>query len=190
MRRVTHVRRHIRTRPGRRLVLTAGFALALALTGCSTTDGSGGDGAREVTVGHLTVTVPAGWSEEEPDGTWDRKFAGDGVELQIAGTFSEDPTASAARARLDLPATVELPGYESRGIHEPPVEVAGADTSLRTDFTYEDEGTTKEGAWVIAGQWPYPSTAAIALSGESLDVPEVESVIESLTFTKTSGEQP
>lgn len=160
--------------------------LVLALAGCSGSDAGGG--AREVTVGHLTVTVPAGWTEQDVSGKWDRKFVGDGLELQISGTFSEDPTASAARGRLDLPATLGLPGYQSKGLHQPDVEVEGADTSLRADFIYTDDGAPMEGAWVIAGQWPYPSTAAIALTGVSLEGDVVRSIIESLEFEKTRGE--
>ena len=170
----------------RGMVLTA--ALALVLSGCSTSEGSGGTG--EVTVGHLTVTVPDGWQEKPAKGQWDRKFVGDDLELQISGTFTDDPTASAAHAQLDLPAMLELPGYDPQGVHEPDVSVAGADTSGRWDFTYTDDGKPMEGTWVIAAQWPYPSTAAISLSGPSLDSPEVESIIDSLEFEKTAGEEP
>ena len=165
---------------GRRELLTAGAVLAL--TACS--DGSDQD----VTVGHLTVTVPKGWVEKKATGKWDKKFVGDGLELQISGTFSDDPTASAAHGRLDLPAMLELPDYDSKGVHEPDVEVEGADTSMRADFTYTDDGAPKEGCWVIAGQWPYPSTAAIALSGKSLDRKVVTAIIDSLHFEKTAGE--
>lgn len=173
--------------PRRRDVMVSGLVLAVA--GCSGSDEAGG-GDREVTVGHLTVTVPAGWTEQDARGTWDRGFAGDGLELQISGTLSEDPTASAAYSRLDLPATMELPGYRSGGVHQPDVEVEGADTSMRADFTYMVEGAQREGAWVIAGQWPHPSTAAIALTGESLESDVVQSIIDSLRFTRTQGGKP
>jgi len=156
---------------------------ALALTACS----DGGSG-QKVTVGHLTVTVPKGWTEKKASGKWDKTFVGDGLELRISGTFSDDPTASAAYGRLDLPATLGLKDYQSEGVHQPDVEVEGADTSMRSDFTYTDAGTPKEGCWVIAGQWPHPSTAAIALSGKSLDNEVVTSIIESLRFEKTTGE--
>lgn len=174
--------------PRRRDVMVAGLVLAMA--GCSGSDDPGG-GDREVTVGHLTVTVPAGWTEQDARGEWDRRFAGDGLELQISGTFSDDPTASAAFPRLDLPATLELPGYEDKGVHEPDIEIEGADSSMRRDFTYTDGGESMEGTWVIAGQWPYPSTAAIALTGASLEPEDVDPIINTLRFTKTqtSGEE-
>lgn len=167
-------------------MITVGIALALA--GCST---GGSEGAHEVTVGHLTVEVPAGWTEGKASGQWDKKFVGDGYEMQIAGTFSDDPTASAAFTRLDLPATVELPGYEDKGVHEPDIEIEGADTSMRRDFSYTDDGEAMQGTWVIGGQWPYPSTAVIALTGASIEREVVESIIDSLRFTKTqtSGEE-
>lgn len=111
--------------------------------------------------------------------------------MQISGTFSDDPTASAAFTRLDLPAMVELPGYEDKGVHEPDIEIEGADTSMRRDFGYTDDGEAMEGTWVIAGQWPYPSTAAIALTGASLEPEVMDPIIDSLRFTKsrTSGEE-
>lgn len=139
-------------------------------------------------MGHLTVTVPKGWTEKKATGKWDKKFVGDGLELQISGTFSDDPTAAGAYGRLDLPATLGLQDYQSKGVHQPDVEVKGADTSMRGDFTYTDDGAAKEGCWVIAGQWPHPSTAVIALSGKSLDRKVVTSIIESLQFEKTTGE--
>lgn len=174
-------------RPRRRAVLAA--VGLMVLTACSgPSDAGGGD---TVTVGHLTVTVPSGWTEGEASGPWDQKFAGDGYELQISGTFSDDPTASAAFPRLDLPATLELPGYQDQGVHEPDIEIPGADSSMRRDFTYTDGSTTMEGTWVIAGQWPYPSTAAISLTGASLEPEVVDPILDSLRFTKTqtSGEE-
>lgn len=176
-------------RPRRRVVLASGVVLALAA--CSGAGDAGGTDTVTVTVGHLTVTVPPGWTEGEASGPWDKKFVGDGYELQIAGTFSDDPTASAAFPRLDLPATLELPGYEDEGVYEPDVEIEGADSSMRRDFTYTDGGEAMEGTWVIAGQWPYPSTAAIALTGASLEPEVVDPVIDTLEFTKTqtSGEE-
>lgn len=168
----------------RRHLLMAGALLALA--GCSGSDAPAG--AQEVTVGHLSVTVPEGWTEEPAKDPWDTKFVGDGYELQIAGTFSDDPSAVAAYPRLDLPAMLKLPDYESKGVHKPPVTVEGSDSSTRRDFTYTDDGTAMEGMWVIAGQWPYPSTAAIALSGRSLEDEVVEPLVESLRFDKTLGD--
>lgn len=164
--------------PGRRTVLVA--AMVVALAGCT---GQGAGGEQEVTVGHLSMTVPDGWTKEPASGKWDQKFVGDGIELQVSGTFSEDPNASTAFSRLDLPATTQLSDYSQTKALEN-AEVEGADSSVRADFTYTEEGTGMEGIWIIAGQWPHPSTAAIALSGESLDSPAVESILDSLEFTK------
>ena len=162
-----------RVNPRRRTVIVA--AVALLAAGCQ----GQGDG-EETTVGHLTLSVPEGWTEESASGKWDKKFVGDGIELQVSGTFSEDPIASTAFSRLDVQATTQLSDYQQTKALENP-EVKGADS------TYTEEEEQMEGIWILAGQWPYPSTAAIALSGESLDSAEVESIIDSLEFTTKEG---
>lgn len=166
-----------------RVVLAIGSILGLtAISGCSSTP----QGWSEVTVGHLTLERPSAWTEAPPTGEkWDKKFTGDSIELQVSGLFSEDPTASAAVSRLDLPAMVGLEGYDAGATVK--AEVPGADTAVRTDFTYTDKGVARKGIWVIAGQWPYPETSAIAITGANLDDEKVKHVIESLTFTKKQG---
>ncbi|MBR7742650.1 hypothetical protein KC207_05030 [Phycicoccus sp. BSK3Z-2] len=161
--------------------LLAGLGLAVT-TGCS----GGTAGYSEVEVGHLTLERPESWSEEPATGElWTQRYVGDGMELQVSGEFSTDPTASAAYSRLDLPATVQLEGYEGSGVDNATVE--GADTAVRSDFTYTEDGTPHQGVWVIAGQWPSPSTAAIAITGETLDATVVDQIIASLRFSRTGG---
>lgn len=167
--------------PSRRTALVS--VLVATLAGCT---GSGAGDGEEVTVGQLSLTVPEGWSEESASGKWDQKFVGDGIELQVSGSFSKDPNASTAFSRLDLPATTQLSDYSQTKALES-AEVEGADSSVRADFTYTEQGSRMEGIWVIAGQWPYPSTAAIALTGESLDSTEVKAVLDSMEFTKQEG---
>lgn len=153
----------------------------LVLSGCS----QGPDGGREVEVGHLTLSVPQGWTEEPASGQFDKKWVGDEVELQVSGSFSTDPTASAAYGRLDLPATLQLDGYRGQGAKKH--EVPGADTAVRADFTYDEAGEPRSGTWIVAGQWPYPSTAVVTLTGADLDTEDVRGVIDSLHFDKTTG---
>ena len=59
------------------------------------------------------------------DGPWTHRFVGDGMEMQVAGAFSDDETASFALSKLDLPAMVELDGYVGGGATA--IEVEGAD---------------------------------------------------------------
>ena len=40
---------------------------------------------------------------------------------------------------------------------------------MRSDFTYTDAGTPRHGIWIIAGQYPFPRTSAVAITGERLD---------------------
>lgn len=166
----------------RRALLALACATALTGTGCSGTDA----GWTAVEVGHLRVEHPSDWTEQPPTGTvFTKKFVGDGMEIQVSGLFSEDPTASAAFSRLDLPATVGLQDYEGGGVQNATVE--GADTAVRSDFSFSDGGTRKKGVWIVAGQYPYPETAAVTITGTTLDPDVVQHVVETLRFTKTQG---
>ena len=167
----------------RRTVLLAIVgASALVAGGCSESD----DGWSTAEVGHLSVQHPADWTEEPPTGDlFTKRWVGDDMEIQVSGSFSEDPTASAAFSRLDLPATVGLADYEGGAVQNATVE--GADTAVRSDFTFTQDGAPRRGVWVVAGQYPYPSTAAVTITGENLDEQVVQHVVESLRFTRTRG---
>lgn len=162
-----------------------GLVGAIALAGCggSGSSAAAADGWTRVTVGQLSVERPSDWAQEPAGGDlWTERFVGDGVELQIAGKLSEDPTASAAVSRLDLPAMGGLDDYEGGGVRS--IEVKGADTAVRSDFTFTVDGQSRMGVWLIAGQWPYPRTAAVALSGATLDEKLVAHIIDSMSFDK------
>ncbi|MGE9809219.1 hypothetical protein [Janibacter sp. G1551] len=164
-------------------------AAVVGLSACSSGGPAGGgaaEGWTEVKVGRLTLERPADWTEKSPTGeAWDTKYVGDGIELQVSGEFSDDPTANAALSRLDLPATLRLEGYKGGGMQD--LEVEGADSAIRSDFTFTHEKETWEGTWVIAGQWPHPQTAAVAINGANPDPETVRHIIESLTFEKKQG---
>jgi hypothetical protein len=151
----------------------------LLLTACTGTD----PGWTTVSAGQLTLERPTGWQEAaSTDEAWPMRFVGDGMELRIAPQFSEDPLAAAAYDRLDLPARVGLSGYTSGGAKA--FEVPGADTAIRSDFTYTENGAPRQGVWVIAGQYPYPRTSAVAVSGERLDDATVQHILGSLRYAK------
>lgn len=162
-------------------------ALALVtLTGCGkggSGSGEAGPGWTKVTVGQLTFERPSDWAEEPPVGeNWDKRFVGKDIELQVNGEFSEDPTASAALSRLDLPAMQGLDGYDGGGADR--IDVEGADTAIRSNFTFKDGKVSKKGAWLIAGQYPYPRTSVISIVGAHLDEATVSHIVESMTFAK------
>lgn len=106
-------------------------------------------------VGHLSVSVPDGWKEESASGKWDKKFVGDGIELQVSGSFSTDPRASAAFSRLDLSATTQLSDYKQTKALEN-ADLKGADSSVRADFSYPDDGTSMEGSGLSPGHGRIP----------------------------------
>lgn len=161
----------------------ASLVVGLALTGCAPGPSAGWT---TVEAGHLTLERPSSWQEQPAQGDlWTQRYVGDGMELQIAPLLSEDPTASAAFSQLDLPAMVSLPGYRGGGVQK--AEVPGADTAVRSDFSFTQDGVAKRGIWVIAGQYPYPRTAAIAISGERLDDGTAQHIIDSLRFTKKNA---
>ncbi|KGN37569.1 hypothetical protein [Knoellia subterranea] len=175
---------------GRALGAAVATLVAFATTSCAgggSDDSTGSaDGWTKVTVGQLTLERPSDWTEEAPTGEkWTKRFVGDGVELQVAGEFSEDPTASAALSRLDLPAMVGLENYDGGGATK--VDVKGADTAVRSDFTFSDAGTAKKGVWLIAGQYPYPRTSAVSITGSSLEDSTVAHIVESLSYEKKNS---
>lgn len=166
-----------------RAPLIAVLLLTLTLVGCSAPD----TGWTTVEAGQLRLERPTRWTPTPSQGdVWTLGFAGDGVELRIAPQFSEDPTAAAAFSRLDLPSSVgTLDDYTGGGLKRFPVE--GADTGVRADLTYRDGEKTLRGIWIIAGQYPYPRTVAITLSGEQLPDETVQRILGSLRFSKKAG---
>lgn len=175
----------------RRAVLAATLALGLAVTaGCADgADSSSGDapeGWTEVTDNRITVQHPTDWETQPPSGEkWTHRFVGDGMEMQISGEFSDDVTASGARSRLDLQAMVGLDGYVDGGVDA--IDVEGADSAVRSDFTYEVDGTPMKGVWLVTGQWPYPATAAVTITGERLDEAVIEHVVDTMTFNRRTS---
>ncbi len=167
----------------RRLLLALLGASALLVGGCSGSE----DGWTTVEVSHLTIQHPSDWTEETQTGElFTKRWVGDGMEIRVSGSFSEDPTASAAFGRLDLPATVGLADYQGGGTQNATVQ--GADSAVRSDFSFTEDGALRRGVWVVAGQYPYPSTAVVTITGETLDEQVVQHVVESLRFTKTQQE--
>lgn len=175
----------------RRAVLAAPLVLGLLVTaGCADgSDSSSGDAAAGwtgVTDNRITVQRPAGWQTQPPSGEkWTHRFVGDGMEMQVSGAYSDDVTASGARSRLDLQAMVGLDGYVDGGVDA--ISVEGADSAVRSDFTYEVDGTPMKGVWLIAGQWPYPATAVVSITGETLDEVVIELVVETMTFNRRTS---
>ena len=175
----------------RRTVLAATLVLGLTVgAGCAggtdPTSGDAPDGWTSVTDERITVQHPSDWETQPPSGEkWTHRFVGDGMEMQVSGAFSDDETASFALSRLDLPAMVELDGYDGGGAAA--IEVDGADTALRSDFTYEVDGTPMKGVWLVAGQWPYPATAVVTITGERLDEAVVEHVVDTMTFNRRTS---
>ena len=175
----------------RRTVLAATLALtvtagAACSGGSESSSGDAPDGWTTVTDERITVQHPSDWASEPPSGEpWTHRFVGDGMEMQVAGAFSDDETASFALSKLDLPAMVELDAYDGGGATA--IEVEGADSALRSDFTYEVDGTPMKGVWLIAGQWPNPGTAVVTITGERLDDAVIEHVVDTMTFNRRTS---
>lgn len=164
-------------------VLICGTAVLGATACSSTTDGPrpGGTGSTAyttVTEGHLTARIPASWRKStdvaEP---FTVEYFGDGMEVRLAGEFSDDTGAYSALGRLDLPAGLHLDGY--RPVQTGKIAVHGAYDAVERSYTYRDGGTARRGVWVVATQWPYPATAVLSISGTTLD----DDVVAYLTRT-------
>lgn len=145
-----------------------------------------GDGATvdyaSVRDGLVEVQYPATWKAlSDTETPFDRAYGADGMEIRIAGKFSEDITSRSALGRLDLPATTgALQDY--RPVKTEDLTVEGAYDALESRFTFTVDGKPMEGVWIIVSQWPYPKTAAVTLSGPKLDEDFVQHITDTLVF--------
>lgn len=170
---------------------TAAAALALCgvlfTSACSssTTGPKPGGGGQvdyvEVTDGHLIFQVPHNWKKSnDASKPFTVKYSGDGMQLQAAGELGDDSGAYTALARLDLPATVGLSGYQPGSTDR--ITVDGAHDAVARNFTYTDGSSTKNGVWIVATQWPYPKSAALTITGAQVDTDVVSHIQENLQF--------
>lgn len=158
--------------------------------------------ARLIREGHLELTASKQWHEEAKPtkAPWSRRFvlqsgsqaspdaaksAKRPVEMQLAGRFSEDVGSLSALARLDLPATMGLSGYEA--METETVTIPGAYDALVRRYAYSEGSAKREGVWIVASQWPYPSTTVVSLSGQSVSDDLVHEVLAGLRFVKIEG---
>lgn len=150
------------------------LATLLLVTGCT----SSGPTLEE---GHWRIELDESWTSIEPMGDpWTAAYESDGYTLQVAGRFSEDDSARTALARMAVPAMTQLPGFSSTDVEK--IEVPGAYDAIVQRFTFTDDGEPREGAWIIATQWPYPSSAALTLTGEQVSGSDVERLLEGVSF--------
>ncbi|PWJ26422.1 hypothetical protein ATK17_2584 [Branchiibius hedensis] len=160
---------------------------ALLISACSSSPtgpepGGGGQVEYvEVTEGHLTFQVPSTWQKSTGAGKpFEVKYSGNGMQLQAAGELGDDSGAYAALARLDLPAMVGLTGYQPGATDR--ITVDGAHDAVLRNFTYTDGSSTKHGIWIVATQWPYPKSAALAITGTQVDPDVAAHIQETLQF--------
>lgn len=170
-------------RSGRRPAAALAAAV-LCVSACSS-GGEDPESEREVTVGHLTLEVPEGMTERAPEGDrFDKRFVGEGIEVQVSGAFSDAPDASDARMEI-VSIMSQTEDYESKGVEQ--LDVEGADSSVRSDTSYtDDDGATQQVVWVLAAQRRHSSSAAISISGTDLDEDAVSEIIDSVSFEKTT----
>lgn len=166
-----------------RLLTLCLCALLLTATGCGGSSTSAG--WVEESVGQLVVQRPQSWQPgPEVEQPWTDSWAGDGMTMQVSGQFSDDVGAYAGLARLDLPATVQLPDYQPESTDE--ITVEGAYDAVVRRYSYTDDGRPRQGAWIVASQWPEPLIVVVSLSGETLDAEIVQKVQESMQLVQGS----
>ena len=136
---------------------------------------------KQVSDGHLTFLLPKPWVRSST-GTkpFDAAYAGGGMEVRVAGDYSDDGTAYAALARLDLTATFQLTGYKP--VHTGKIKVNGAHDAVERSFTYLDGSSTKTGVWIIATQFPYPASAVLTITAPADDVKVMKYIQDSVGF--------
>lgn len=161
-------------------LILALLVTVLSFTGC-------GMGGKSVTIGHWNMTIPSDWKEvpPSPGGKWEKAYDADGMHIEIAGKSGDAPMSRAALAEFNFRGQVQSKGFKNQGIED--LKIKGATESAIQRFTFVDKsGKPQQGAWIVGTQWPYPSSAAIAISSTNgqLDPAKVDSLIKSLSWKK------
>lgn len=183
-----------RPRRGRRAawpvaVLTAGLAVA----GCGGPQVPAGWTQQEF--GGVSVAHPDGWADlpEEALGSGEFWQAGlqdapedaeASVQLLVGSDLGEFRYAAEGMGVLSAGAQLGVPfeGWRSEGRAE--IEVPGASTAERWDFSYDGaaDGGRVRGVWVVVADADQRRAGAIQITGDPLDEQVVFDVVSSLRF--------
>ncbi|WP_380165200.1 hypothetical protein [Jannaschia sp. R86511] len=159
--------------------------------------------------------VPAGWTEQEVGGVtvahpedWvplPEAALGSGelwrvglqdaptdaeatVQLLVGPDLGEHRYAAEAMGVLSAGAVIGLPFEDWRSEGRSELDVPGATSAERWDFSYEGDpgGGRVEGVWVVVADVEDRRTGGIQLTGDPLDPEVVADVVDSLRFRGTS----
>lgn len=166
-----------------------GAALAVvSLVGATTLSACSGDapseGWQQLEGERVTVEYPQGWTKGEGSGKkWGLAARTEGASIQVADPYDSSRTAAEAIGSLRLPATLKLDGYEPGDLRD--ITVEGADTALIQTFTYEEDGTTAQGAWIIASQRQPAASVAVTIGGTEVDQALISHVTDTLRYERS-----
>lgn len=185
-------RRHPDRAPLRRPVVGLLLALAvLPLGACSEPSEPAGWTRQEV--GSLSLALPEAWqplpaetfegTELWQEGVQDETGDDASVQVLLGPDLGDDRDAATASARLLVGAQVgaTFQDWDTSGATE--VEVPGATSAERWDFTYTGEdGSTVSGVWLFVADSGTRRSAALQITGDPLDSQLVFDMIGSVRF--------
>lgn len=166
-------------RLGRRLVAILALMLLpiqVGLSGCAGSD-------REISEGHWRLELSDDWTAIQPSHgeAWTVAYRREGLILEISGEFDDDSIyGREVIASLDIYATGGLDNYHLESVRD--VDIPDAYDAALARLSFTRDGEPQQGAWIGAGQWPYPSGAAIFLSGPKVSQLDVAEILEGLEF--------
>lgn len=154
------------------------FVVGVACVSLLAACGGGSRKSSDVTVGHLTLTVPEGWTGASPNGDpFTQAYGGDGMTMQIAGDWSKDQMAWVVLDTLVSTGTVP-PDY--MGSSNSKIAVPGADSAEKVRFSYTGRDDSKMlGCWLIAAS-KKGCAVVVTFSGRRLDDGIIQGVADSM----------
>lgn len=154
-----------------------------------------GQQAERGTTGRLKVTPPDGWQEVVGnDDVFALRYTQSDEEnaptLALAGDFGEFGEARAGLSLLIGDIQTGTPGFRVKATTD--IDVPGATSAVRLDFTYgtEDTNGVFEAVWIVAADKNTHQSIALALSGSQLDPALLQQVQSSLVMLPAAGSAP
>lgn len=127
-------------------------------------------------LGRASVTVPEGWERTGGDQTFTLRYAATDTPtyeaIAISDGFGSFHGARAGVSVFIAQAQTEIEGF--RILSQEDIEVPGASSAVRVDFTFGSGDAASDGMWVVAVDDRDGHAIAIAYSGGEAEVDDAE----------------
>jgi len=135
----------------------------------------GADAERGVQ-GRASVDIPAGWEETQGDATFTLRYeqpeSATHEAIGIADDFGRFQGARAGASIFIAQAQLQLEGFCI--VSQEDIDVPGASSGVRVDFTFGPDGETSDGMWLVAVDNSDGHSIAVAYSGGEREVDDAE----------------